>query len=392
MKPRSAFTGRYVARATAVSAVWSIALAGVLLLLAAGCEKNQPPPARVTPKPTPAATQATQPAVVLGRPTGTFIDREDPLDLRLMSYNVDWNSIFPDVNPKRAAKFARLIAALNPDVLTLQEIGMAPTRRGEPSSPRRTADDVLQLLNRIAPHGSGRTWYTFQAKDCVIASKYPLKMTAQRMNPPGERELAMALVDLPDENFGMDLYVLNNHYKCCDPNQNDTLRQQQSDAIVRWIRDARTPGDNIDLPANTAIVVAGDLNIVGSDQPVQTLVEGNIIDEEKYGPDSPPDWDGTAMTDARPLHNVVGPEDWTWRNDNGEFKPGRLDYVIYTDSVFDAVKAFALDTTALTDEQLQAAGLEKFDACVDDVGKEYDHLPLIVDFRPTLNAMTEPTE
>jgi len=368
------------------------ALAGFLVLLLAGCERSQPPAAPATVKPAPAATQATQPVIQLGRRTDTFIDREDPLDLRLMSYNISWNSIFPDVNPGRAAKFARLVAALNPDILALQEIGVTPPKGNQPAGPKRTADDVVQLLNRIAPHGSGRTWYAFQGKDCVIASKYPLKMTSERMTPPGERELALALVDLPDEDFGLDLYILNNHYKCCDPEKNDALRQQQSDAIVAWLRDARTPGGNIDLPERTAIVVVGDFNIVGSLQPLQTLLEGNISDEEKYGADSPPDWDGSALADAHPLHNVAGPDDWTWRDDTGKFQPGRLDYVIYTDSVFDAVKKFALNTATLSEEELKAAGLEKYDTAQDDVGKNYDHLPLVVDFRPTLDAMTEPVE
>jgi endonuclease/exonuclease/phosphatase family metal-dependent hydrolase len=368
--------------------------------LLAACKRSQPPvPASQPAARTDAAskvggpaTQSTRPAIVLGRKTDTFIDREDPLDLRLVSYNVNWNSIFEDVNAVRAAKFARVIVALNPDVLALQEIGLAPTRGDQPAGRKRTAEDVSQLLSGIAPLPNGGTWHACQGKDCVIASKYALKMTAERMTPAGERELALALVDLPDEDFGMDLYVLNNHYKCCDPEKNDALRQQQSDAIVAWLRDARTPGGNIDLPERTAIAIVGDFNIVGSVQPVQTLIAGDIVDEGRYGPDAPPDWDGTALVDAHPLHDVAGPEDWTWRDDKSAFPPGRLDYVFYTDSIFDAARKFALNTTIMSAEELQAAGLEKYDTALDDEGKVYDHLPLVVDFRPTLSAMTEPVE
>jgi endonuclease/exonuclease/phosphatase family metal-dependent hydrolase len=199
-------------------------------------------------------------------------------------------------------------------------------------------------------------------------------------------------VDLPDDDFVVDAYVVNNHYKCCDPEKFDAVRQQQSDALAAWIRDARTPGGKIDLPENTAIVVTGDLNIVGSFQPVETLLAGDIQDEAKYGADFVPDWDGTPLADARPLHNLTGTDDWTWRNDNDRFPPGRLDFVLYTDSVFEVVQAFALDTTAMTEEDLRAAELEKFDVCVDNEGKHYDHIPLVVDFRVTANVMHQPGE
>lgn len=367
---------------------------GVVAVLFCGCERKQTPtkPSQATPEAAAATAPASAPVPPLGRRTGTFIDRADLLDLRLVSYNVKWNSIFPEVDPARAEKFARVIAALNPDVLALQEVGAAPPRRGQPAGRKRTAEDVTELLQHIAPQPAGGKWHAFQGKDCVIASKYPLKLTATRTVPAGERELAMALVDLPDEDFAMDLYVLNNHYKCCDPETNDALRQQQSDALVAWLRDARTPGGNIDLPERTAIAIVGDLNIVGSLQPLQTLLEGDIIDEEKYGPDRPPDWDDSPLTDARPLHNVSGPDDWTWRDDTSAFEPGRLDFVLYTDSILEAVQSFVLNTVVMSDEDLEAAGLRKFDVAQDNVGKQYDHLPLVVDFRVTLDAMTEAVE
>jgi endonuclease/exonuclease/phosphatase family metal-dependent hydrolase len=325
-----------------------------------------------------------------GAHTGTFIDREEPSDLRLVDYNVDWNSIFVDVDAPQAAKFARLINTLNPDILTMQEIGAAPGKREGAAAKKRTAEEVVKLLNQIIPLGGGATWHAFQGKDCVTASRYPLKLTAEKLIPAGDSDLAAALVDLPDQSFGMDFYILNNHYKCCDAEKNDPRRQKQSDALVRWIRDARTPGDNINLPDGTAIAVVGDLNIVGSFQPVETLLSGDVTDEASYGPDFAPDWDDSPLADAHPLHNVVGPDDWTWRNDTGQYQPGRLDYILFTDSVLEAVKKFALDTTTMSESDLAASGLQKFDVTSDDVGQVYDHLPLVVDFRATAGATNVP--
>lgn len=314
-------------------------------------------------------------------PTGTFVDRADPLAVRFVSYNVMWNAIFPEVDAAHAPKFARVVQALDPDILALQEIGRHPGERDNREARFWTAEDVQKLMHQIAPPPPGGQWYTYQGHSNVIVSKYPLLMTASRLEPRGDRDLAMALIDLPDDVYPVDFYVLNNHYKCCGGTDNDPQRQQQSDAIAAWIRAARAPGGPIDLPRLTAIVIAGDLNIVGGFQPVTTLLEGDIQDEARYGPDFKPDWDDTPLTDLRPLHNITGPDDWTWRNDNDQWDPGRLDYIIYTDSVLEAAKSFMLNTTTMTSEDLAAAGLQKFDVTLDEVGREFDHLPLVVDFR-----------
>ena len=301
--------------------------------------------------------------------TGTFIDRQQATDLRVVSYNVLSDTIFPDNDPVQAEKFVRVVNALDPDILNLQEIN-------------RSAVDVVDLMNSIAPLTSG-SWQAHQGRDNVIVSKYPLSMTETDTVPAGQREQAIALVDLPDEQFGEDFYFLNNHYKCCGNvgSSEDDDRQQQSDAIVNWIRDARTPGGSVDLPPGTPIAVVGDLNIVGGPQPLNTLVDGNIIDESTYGSDSPPDWDGSSLTDAHPLHNGSGPDDYTWRNDNSPFDPGRLDYIIYSDSALDVGNQFVLNTVDMSAAELAATGLQQFDITVDLVGDVYDHLPVVVDFR-----------
>lgn len=330
------------------------------------------------------AAAKLQPARPLGSPTGTFIDRAEGADIRLVSYNVLWNNVFPEISPANADKFVRLIRALNPDILALQEIGVTGWMLRENSDTRdwRT-QDCVHILNAISPLPGGASWHGFKGQDNVILSKYPLKMTRTSMAPRGERDQAIALVDLPDERYGIDLYLLNNHYKCCDPERFDAVRQQQSDAIVAWLRDARTPGGEIDLPAYTPFAVLGDLNIVGSFQPVQTLIDGDIQDEGRYGDDFPLDWDDTALADLHPLHNVAGPDDYTWRNDKRRYAPGRIDFVIYTDSVLEAVHSFVLNTTTMTDADLAAAGLQRRDVCADTENEGFDHLPLVVDFRIT---------
>ena len=309
---------------------------------------------------------ATRPA---GVPTGLFLDRPETAELRVVSYNVNWDKIFPDKDLSGAEKFQRVVKALDPDILNLQEIK------------ENSAADTAALMNAISPLPDGGSWHAHKGWTNVIVSKFPLTMSTDRTVPAGQRELAIALVDLPDQRYAVDVYVLNNHFKCCGGKDNDPQRQQQSDALVSWIRDARTVGGEVDLSAMTPLIIAGDLNIVGGPRPLDTLITGDIADEQTYGGDCAPDWDDSELTDAHPLHNAAGPDDYTWRNDNGRWDPGRLDYVIYSDSVLEAVHAFVLNTTIMSDEQLTRAGLEKFDVTLDMVGAHFDHLPLVVDFR-----------
>lgn len=366
----------------------ALIVAGGLAIALAGCEK----PAERTATPAAAEHEQTAKPTELPLPdvswigsaknteaTGTFLDRAEGTDIRFVSYNVLWNNIFREVSPENAEKFARVMQTLRPDIVALQEIGVTHWMLEEnPDARDWRPKDVEHLFAALLPEKG--TWHAYRGKDNVIVARYPLSMTADHTKPRGDRDQAMALVDLPDGEFSVDLYIMNNHYKCCDAEENDPRRQKQSDSIVAWIRDARTAGGEIDLPANTPIIVAGDLNIVGSFQPVDTLLEGDILDEGTYGEDFAPDWDNTGMIDLHPMHNIEGPDDYTWRDDNSRYDPSRLDFVVFTDSVLVPLKSFVLNTTSMSAEDLAATGLEKLDITVDQDGRKYDHLPLVVDF------------
>jgi endonuclease/exonuclease/phosphatase family metal-dependent hydrolase len=309
--------------------------------------------------------------------TGTFIDRVRTTDLRVVSYNVLWDTIFPEVSATQSAKFARVVNALNPDVLNLQEIDFF----GDDTT--YTATDVRDLMNSIMPLPGGVSWKTFKGSDNVIVSKYPLILQSTDTNPSTGRGLAMALVSLPNERYTHDFYVMNNHYKCCgDPGgPEDAQRQQHSDALVSWMHNARNTGGLISLPTGTPMAVVGDLNMVGSLNSLNTLLTGDISNEATFGADSPPDWDGSGLTDAHPLHNSNGPADFTWSDGPGGFPDGRLDYILYTDSVATATKKFILNTVAMTPAQRTATGLQQLDVTKSNSLTDFDHLPLVVDFR-----------
>lgn len=302
--------------------------------------------------------------------TGTFIDRSEPTDLRVVTYNIKFDSIFLEAEdgPTQAPKFARVMQALEPDVINLQEIY------------DHSAAQTASLMNSILPLGGGDSWYALKSYDNILVSKYPLTMTATDTIPePSSTSVAMALVDLPDGAFDTDFYFMNTHMKCCGSvgSSEDIKRQQQADALVNWMRDARTPGGHVNLPTGTPMAAVGDFNMVGSLQPLNTLITGNIINEGTYGSDSPPDWDGSDLTDLHPLHNAVGPDDYTYRS--GSYTPSRLDFVLYTDSVVDVANNFVLNTVSMSSAQRAATGLQTYDVTFNS--SYYDHLPVVVDFR-----------
>ncbi len=313
------------------------------------------------------------------RPTVPFLQKPSPQHVRVMSFNVGWDSIFPDDDPQNdrlrrdstGAEFVRLLKAIDPDAVCLQEI-----------NPNRDPKQVGDILDAVLPLDGSRTWQAHGGRDNVMLTRFTLSMRSN-MLVYGDLNFghAMALVDLPDEFYQTDLYLICAHFKAQGDEANVRARQEHADALVQWIGDAKTSGDRIDLPRYTPIIVLGDLNVYDTDPAyhLTTLLSGDIVDEDRYGPDIAPDWDGTSLTDARPRHNGAGEEVYTWRDDTQRFNPGALDRILYTDSVMSVDNAFVLNTNMLTEEELALAGLKVGDVMLDLETGRYDHLPLVVD-------------
>jgi hypothetical protein len=110
------------------------------------------------------------------------------------------------------------------------------------------------------------------------------------------------------------------------------------------------------------------------------MLTGDIRNEDRFGADFGPDWDGTELTDALPSQNGLGLDFNTWRDDQSVFEVNVLDHIIYTDSVLMLENAFILNTKLLSDEGLELYGLHEDDVLLSPVTGYYDHLPLVVDF------------
>ena len=294
--------------------------------------------------------------VISGQPQGQpsiGFDRFDPTHVRVASYNVLSDGIF-DPGATEAA-YRRILGVIDADVWIFCEVW------------NHNAQETAARLEQLLPAGPGKTWDAVKLDSGnVIVSRYPIIGSWEVL--PGSR-LTAARIDLsPDQD--RDLLAIACHLSCCTADQN---RQEQADALVAFLRDARTPGGQIDLPQDTPIVAGGDFNLVGLRQQLDTILTGNIIDEGTFGPDSPPDWDGsdfdlpaTTHTDLR-----VG---YTWRRDTSSFYPGLLDFLFVTGSVVDLGNHYILDTRTMTSASLAASGLQ-----VGDTESASDHDPRVLD-------------
>jgi endonuclease/exonuclease/phosphatase family metal-dependent hydrolase len=317
-----------------------------------------------------------------GQPGGhssDFLDRpnDSRFQVRVMSWNVSLGSIFPPQGIRHEG-FARIVRAVNPDVLVLQEVDPRETER------------LGRMMDRIAPLGHSRFWEIHGASDNAIISRYPITIRASELVVPHPLPMypdfhygqAMALIDLPDRHTRADLYIIAMHNRSRDGEQNQRQRQAQSDALIRHLRHLRADSG---VPGKTPVIVAGDMNVHPGHVPqhLVTLLEGDIVDEATFGGDFRPDWDGTALTDGNPSHNGRGRQFYTWRDDSQGFPPGQLSRILYTDSVMRMTHAFVVNTVEMTDAELEKHDLQRDDCLLNGEDGRFDHLPLVVDFRVT---------
>ena len=278
------------------------------------------------------------------------IAKAENIDIRLLAYNLQHNLFdFEE-------EFARIINALDPDIISFSEV---------------SGVSHSQMLNYFEEYINYPIWYAMKNGDVMAVSKYPFSQGWAVTN-----KIGASLVNLPDEEFDMDFLTLYAHPPCCG---NDAGRQFHFDSFINFILDVQQEGGVGQIPLNTPFTFAGDMNLVGYNEQYHTIVDGAISDVEEFGPGGPPDWDGTSLGDAicRITTRSIA---HTWRANNfnpavGEYPPGRLDFIFYSNSVMSLEKSFTLDTQELGADVLSEYGLEFYDTF-----NTSDHLPIVSDF------------
>jgi exonuclease III len=277
-----------------------------------------------------------------------ILEKQDPDQLRILSYNVLRDGFW---NGQQAPALERIINTLHPDIIGFQEIY------------DHTANETAARVNNILFSKYNQGWYQSKVNpDIICVSKYPI-LGSYEVSGNGAFLLDMG-------SYEMLFFVA--HPPCCT---NDFGRQDEIDAMMAFIRDAKAGIGPLRLAPNSPIVIAGDMNLVGLNAQRHTMLTGDISNNGAYGSDFAPDWNGASLIDANPFTTGL-PMTFTWYREGSSFAPGRLDYLVYSGSNMKLENSFALFTPAMNPTELFLSGLEEDDAVVAS-----DHLPLIGDFR-----------
>ena len=300
-----------------------------------------------------------------------------PNALRVVTWNVS-DGNFRD----RPEAFRRVLRALDPDVLLLDEIYADVTAADLARFAEGLATERGPAWQWWLARGGGRQRTAVGAKARELRGEPGLAAVghapgalegwlrevgdepeAPRMAPPSVLARAEANGGLSATGAWVTadghaiLFVpVDLQSAGYDGSPRDRLRELQAHTLNRAVAAALA-----DRPG-AGLVIAGDLNLVGSARPLDHLRSGlgagggdlGIVRVERLRDRSLATWRSTR--------------------DGDPFSPGRLDYVLYRGSVLRVERAFVFDAADLAPEALERLRIRESDSL------QSDHLPLVVDF------------
>ena len=262
--------------------------------------------------------------------------------VRIVSHNVLNGSPLQKPEP-----FARLLRALDPDIVVVQEWYDTP------------AEEMAAWFNEhLAINGRWRA-VTTDARGVAVVSRLditPIGPPAVNIQARGKERTVRVTPALVESPIG-PIAVASVHLKCCGGlgTPEDEQRVIEAGAIASMITEQTK-----DIGPHVRVVM-GDFNLVGSREPLYTLARGFDVD-------------GSNATIAEPF--VMGDNAmYTWTEPTSRFLPSRLDYAIYSDASAVVARTFVFDPVRLSLESLEALNIEEIDAMASD------HRPIVLDLR-----------
>lgn len=314
-------------------------------------------------------------------------DAADPLarpngvDLRVLSWNVSRRNLI-----ERADRFQRVIAAVRPDLLLLDEapgdltaeavLALFTTNDGrasEPSSNGAGGGAETSKWSLVYGEAGGPQRGVIAARRGSVSTppelariEYPGDLPGRLggIRPPGFGGVetgvpaAAGLVEVG----GKQILALTVDLQCCgngDDTPQEAIRRAEAQALATALSELLSRGTE----GIGGIIVAGDLNLVGSRRPLD-LLTGAL------------DLDGSDLAVAEPLDLLgLAAATWTGARQARAFPPGRLDFVLFSDTSLLLRQAFVLDTGLMPRVWLEEHGLLS-----DDTAAASDHFPIVADF------------
>jgi endonuclease/exonuclease/phosphatase family metal-dependent hydrolase len=255
----------------------------------------------------------------------------------------------------RAEGMARVLAAVEPDVLLLDEIAgstshdsisaffaLGPLRSLGPwlfvssGTGGRQMAVVAARRRDIRPAESMRRVPYLEGSLTGLARSLPSEFPALALEAERGLSVAAAWVDVGGSEalfVSLDLQAAG-----WIDSPSDRLRTLQAETVHTYV--AR------ELAGQKApVVIGGDFNLVGSRRPLFALSRGLDVDGS----------DLLAAEAERLGERTLA----TWRSPDNLFLPGRLDYVLFPDAAASSVNSFVLATEDLGDRTLERLGLER---------------------------------
>jgi endonuclease/exonuclease/phosphatase family metal-dependent hydrolase len=273
--------------------------------------------------------------------------RADGTAMRVLQWNVEFGSVF-----SKPELYRRLLRAIDPDTILFEEL-----------SDKQSGEALAALLNEWLADRKG-TWKVIWGEGggdlrCAVASRLDvrpvdaLRYVAHADTPDRALRLAAGTIDVA----GARVLVAAVHLKCCGSagSSEDITRI----AEVRLLRQAMAAAQP--QAGWRGVIVGGDFNLVGSRAPLDLLIDRL-------------DADGSAAAAVNPLQ-LDGRSNATWADPDQPFAPGRLDFVVFSDSALVVKRSFVFDSSDVASDWLEQHALQP-----GDTAEASDHLPVVVDF------------
>ena len=267
--------------------------------------------------------------------------------LRVTSWNIERGGLL-----KRADLVSQILAAIQPDVLLVQELQ-------DDQDPR----DIKQVLETAMPDS---TWTVAMSPRgtglrSAVATRLPAipatGFNAIRRVDDLDRIVKAAGLIITTENQS-SLLAVSLHLRCCGALHGPEDMVRISEAMS--IREAITIAAAEHSP--TSLVIGGDMNLVASQLPLTVLQDkGQAMLGEGHTGD---------LTVATPGHLDDGAT-YTWFDADSQFTPGQLDFILTGGDAHQA-QSYIFDSTDLTSEELGELPPHA-------TSEASDHLPLVVD-------------
>ncbi|MBC8309097.1 MAG: endonuclease/exonuclease/phosphatase family protein [Phycisphaerales bacterium] len=251
-------------------------------------------------------------------------------DLRVVSWNVQFGNLLDDTE-----RSARILKALQPDVLLLQELDGDDT-------PATITDFINAALGgnwTAATSTSSGTERHHKLKSAIVTS-----LQSKIFECIAKQKIIVGAIYVKEKPINF----ISLHLRCCGGPTGEAEEQRQEEA-----KSIRSIIDNMQSPR---FVIAGDWNLVGTTKPLEIVQANRLAIVDAFQPD--------MRLNA------------TWSDTASSFTPGRLDWMLYSPETLTLVNSFVLDTADIDKKTSFEKNLK-----AEDTAKLSDHLPLVADFR-----------